>query len=678
VSSPAPTRRQAALFVILLAVLVGLRLWAAPQARFTGDESHQWSVARMIAEGRTFPAYGLEITGSAARLPGPACYVLVALPQLFGASPLLGSAFVVLLHALAGLMFAHLASRARGPRAGVLALAVLAFAPWDVLYGDRIWGSSLAPVWAAVAIWAAVEAPRRPAAQGILLFFALTLPQLHLSAPIAWVSIGVLLWLHPVGRWKKSAVAWGLAATVLAYSPMLVAELSSGFANTRAILGRGGGDETWDTLWQVPFRVFGYAVLYASSAIDYHFARGYWGGGFDDLARFGTTAGWRAAWAREGAVLGALGLSSIALAAVAWMEHARQLARELVARRRSLESALTWSLLAGLGAGAALMMLAHKKFFPHYANVLVPLALWPVVASLDRWLDRGPAARAAALLALALSSTSMALQTVRYYREVDGLNGLTATVEMVERVLAEPGPVRLEFAHFHNEYAWGQVARVLFGRELRTHPRAPVTFRVHNDRRAEGPLGEGESLHGAVRLERRPPSGGGLLGSPQRERWRAWEVEAERADGSRRACAPREDACAYGDQPWQRFGPDLLEVDGQPRPLLFLHPIEGATVRARLTVDAAVRAGVLRYALSDGAVASGNTAPVELRLVERTADSPDSHELARASAENRRGLFTLPFTRTASGAGALELEIRTASEGARVFGFDLDLERPSP
>ena len=91
-------------------------------------------------------------------------------------------------------------------------------------------------------------------------------------------------------------------------------------------------------------------------------------------------------------------------------------------------------------------------------------------------------------------------------------------------------------------------------------------------------------------------------------------------------------------------------------------------VAAKIPVPAGVRAGELRYALSDDATRSNNRAPVDITVRAGRA------VLARAAADNRPGLRRLPFTLT--GSTALTLEIRTANDGARVFGFDVAWKTP--
>jgi hypothetical protein len=691
------TRRTALLALLLLLAAGAFRLWATEHARFTGDEADYWAKSRRTATGRFVPIYGPEITGSEAHLPGPAYYYLMAVPQALTPSPRAGSIFVAALHLLAGALMFLLLARARGPRAGLIGLALFAFAPWDVLYADRIWGSAVVPVWGALAFYAAERSPAAPRWQGVLLFLSLVLPQLHLSVPVLWAACLALLLLRPPRRWGWAALAVGLVLTVAAYGPPLWAELRSGFANSRLILAKGGGAEPLEYAVWNPLRVLGYAVLYGSGEIGYHFGRGYWGGTFDDAAAYLTLAGWGRFFARYGVAWGTAGLVSLALAAVGWgVAVAGALGagvRALRARRRdalSLEHALTLALTVGFVGGGVLLLVARKRFFPHYANILMPMALIPVALGVDRVWAR---ARAVVAPALAVGVAFMAVSAGRYYLEVDRLNGLAATLDMVGAALEDGAPAQVRFTHFHNGYAWGQVAETYYGRALPHDPRGRVQWIVHNDAPADENASAARSGPGAAKtggpgspgpgpddapgrrifdgvwLERRPPTGGAPLeGSAARRGWRRFQVEAVGPDGVPRPCRPDgEERCMYGDQPWQRFGPDVLTMGGAERLILFLHPIQGATVRATYPLPAGTRGGALRYGLSDGAVASDNREPVQVVL--REGSTP----LGAAAAGNTPGLHTLPFTRTTTAAGALTLELSVAHEGARIFGFDLEL-----
>jgi hypothetical protein len=157
----------------------------------------------------------------------------------------------------------------------------------------------------------------------------------------------------------------------------------------------------------------------------------------------------------------------------------------------------------------------------------------------------------------------------------------------------------------------------------------------------------------------------GMLDSARRD-WRRVRVSSRGPDGDLRECAPDGAArCRYGDQPWQHFGPEALELDGRQEPLLFLHPIAGRAVRAELPGHAGARSAVLRYGLADASVASDNVHPVKVTVRQGTAT------LLETTAGEDFGLEHRAFTLTSTAPVALELEVE--SDGARVFGFDLEL-----
>lgn len=670
-------RRSLVLALLLLSLAGAFRLWASDHARFTGDESHAWAKARQVATGRFAPAFGLDVTGSKAKHPGPTYYYLMAIPQTLSASPRAGSAFVIALHLLAGWLLFCLARAARSERAGWLALALFAASPWEILYADRIWGSSVAPVWGAVALYAAHRSRDSKRWQGILLFTCLVLPQIHLSAPVLWLACAVLLFLRP-----PKTIGWralGIAAllSLLTYAPAIVSELMTGFENTRAILNKGGGAETLAyALWN-PIRVLGYMVLYGSGELGYHFARGYWGGNFDDATAYFTRAGWAKTFAEQGLWWGGLCVVSIALSALAWgasiFDALRTSVQALKARRRDLidlDRALTLSVLVAFVAAGVLLLVANKRFFPHYANILMPMALWPMAAALDRALDRRWL-RLPLAVALVGSLAFMVTNTIRYYLQIDTLNGLANTLTMVKAVLDDDTPAQVSFTHFNNSYAWNLVAQEYYGRPLAPDPSGRVRWVVDNRQRFEGQVPKGAQLHGGVLLRRIPAQGPGrTLGSPTVQAWPKFDVQVQGPDGSVQPCnraSEQATACQYGAQPWQRFGPETMPMGGQDRHLLFMHPVQGSTVRARLPVGPGVRQVILHYGLTDAACQSANRAPVRVTVLDGTTP------LGHVEAGNRPGLHTLELTRSSTRAGSLTVQLQTANEGARIFGFDLTL-----
>ena len=632
-----------------------LRLAVIPSARFTGDEAHFWDVARRVGAFEHLPVVGPPITGEAARLPGGLFHYVTAVPHLFGASPYLGSVFMVLLHILAGAFLIDFARRARGPRAAAVAALLWAVAPWDVLYGDKIWASCLAPVFGAVALWAAARARVQARWAAAATLACGVLPQIHLSAPVVWSATVVLLFGATSGRAVRRWSAAGAGAALLTYGPYLAVEAWRGFPNTRLVLARSGGSEPLEGLLWMPARVLVQGVLFATGEIGYQLERGYWGGGFDALSALFTPAGWAAWGARYGGIHGGVVGLGLGLALVGWLVHfgRGRASASVDARASELDRRMGLAVLVGLATGATLMMAAKKTFYPHYVNVLMPFALWPAISGLDRLLAAPrirPWVGAAGIIALG----GLLASTVRYYREVDVLNGLGPTLRLLEQVRGAPPPIDLRFRGFDNGYAWRTLAGGLPGPPLRVDRRSPLRFVVHNDRRgASAP----------VRLERVDP--------PRTHRWRAYdhpeaaEVVVTGAPGLG-PCRPVTGGCRYGPQPWQRLTAEHLPFGGRLEPALFMHPVESATVTATFARPDGLRVGELRFGLTDPAHRSENRAPVQVEL------SAGRRTLVRRSTPTRPGWLRVPFT-LPEGAERLRLDITTTDEGARVFGFDLRL-----
>ena len=82
----------------LLALALGVRLYAAYHARFDRDEAAAWEVALGIARGEAFPAVGPGLSRSDAGTPGALFFYLMALPHLIVPHPLAGGVFVALLN----------------------------------------------------------------------------------------------------------------------------------------------------------------------------------------------------------------------------------------------------------------------------------------------------------------------------------------------------------------------------------------------------------------------------------------------------------------------------------------------------------------------------------------------------------------------------------------------------
>lgn len=152
-----------------------------------------------------------------------------------------------------------------------------------------------------------------------------------------------------------------------------------------------------------------------------------------------------------------------------------------------------------------------------------------------------------------------------------------------------------------------------------------------------------------------------------RSRWRKIEAERVEPDGTVTPCEKGPRRCVYGERPWQKIAPDYLDFDGRREPIVFLHPIAKEIVRARIPVLGATRA-VFFFGLADQSVMSQNVHPVKIHL--RQGDQT----IARTEAANELGLHDMELTLTSTST-PLTIELTVEEDGARVFGFDVELYR---
>lgn len=500
--------RPQLLVLVVLLLAAAFRFLIMGDIRFTGDEAYFWSTARDIVELKRFPAYGSPITGSEAHVPSPLFHYLMALPQVLGRSPRWGAGFVVVLHLVGAWLVFDLARRVRGERAGIFAIALLAFAPWDIFYGSSMWLSSVVPVHGTLLLYAAFRVGDGVRWQTVFALMVGISTALHSSTPVAAAAGLLLVLVAPPERWSWRHVLLGFGLAFLAYTPSIVQELQTGFANTRAVLAKAGGAEPVSYLVWVPLKVLGYLTLFSSSEISYHLARGYWGAGFSELDRYFTTPGLKT-WMRELGLLAVPVLLSVLLSSAGMLRTVKQAihgVRGWFAKASrpllSAEHRLSMVLVATPIIATVLLLLMKKLFFPHYVNPLLQVFVLPAAFLLDALAARSVALARVAAAWTIMVATSMAAVTWIYVHRVDQLNGLDATIAIAARLAEETEPVALYFDHFHNGYSVRMVLERYYRRHLEFGAHGRVVYRVHNSAPHTGPLPPDSWLVGQLRISR--------------------------------------------------------------------------------------------------------------------------------------------------------------------------------
>ncbi|MFN8603684.1 MAG: glycosyltransferase family 39 protein [Candidatus Binatia bacterium] len=179
--------------IVLLAA--ALRLVALDSGWFGVDQARDIAWAERIASGAGHPATG-PLMRNRFRL-GSLYYEFWSIPARFADGPLAAYAFAALLGVVAVCLTWLLARRLAGPRAALVAAALLATSPVAVVDARIAWAPAALPAWSAVLLvvgTAFVRAPSRLRA-ATLLFVAAFGTQLHVAAaPLAFVAGLLVLW----------------------------------------------------------------------------------------------------------------------------------------------------------------------------------------------------------------------------------------------------------------------------------------------------------------------------------------------------------------------------------------------------------------------------------------------------------------------------------------------------
>ncbi len=463
---------------MLFVVAATIRLLLLHTARFGGDEALFFGIGMDIVEFKSWPLLGTQITDGAARLPGPAFLYLMALPLVVARAPEAQYAFVELLGAVTVVVFWAALRRPYGERGAFVAAMFMACSPWATLYADRTWNPNVMPFFVVTAMWCAWQLRQNPRSRSALVWWPLlaVLPQLHMSAPVAWAGLVVLAgrnWLDRSAlRERRREHAIGLLLALALYVPLLVHELGSDFGNTRRIfaetVGRVGGERhPWGFVW-VPV----YAARFLTLDVTYQELTGYWGGPneWKNLAALfaGTTARPMNAWRATG-----LGASFIVLVVVVVTAL-----RSLVCTRRFGPAGA--AVVVAVIANMVLMGVAAKQVFGHYVTNLVPFVLTGVAVVVAHTSSR--VVRRGFLVAVVLTGIVGIEATLSISRGIDAKIGLgvhrCVTQAIVDdaatRRLAQTEPVHLGFIGVRSSlYDWHIFATRAANAPLHFDKRAP-------------------------------------------------------------------------------------------------------------------------------------------------------------------------------------------------------------
>lgn len=422
----------------LLLVGLGLRFRGVPLAEFAADEVGFFETTqRLVLDGR-WPVLGPQISGGDTYHPGGLFYWIMAIPAALGRDPRLAGLFTAGV-SIAGLaLTTRMVKQTRGRAAAIVFAWLAALSPWFVVHGDRLDNSSVSVWLGAVALYGLHRMHVRPRSRwvaGVIIVLAV-LPQLHLSAPVLWgVALGQLLLWRPSIHWRAASA--GLGVAVLLSAPYLVWEATHGLSNTLGLLG--AVTET-DAGQESPLMsALAYLFVMGTGHVDYLFQHEY--AQLADVGilwQVGTGEGRLDSWARYGPWVSVLIVASMLVAATGW---ARGLGRAFERRPDALrlrnDPAFTALLLGGLTA-LVLLGWRDQRVYPHYVNLLLPVAIVPLVDGLlaPLALARPTWARGLIATLVVVTGVTFGALSVRYYDQVEAPAGVAATIGVAEQITA--------------------------------------------------------------------------------------------------------------------------------------------------------------------------------------------------------------------------------------------------
>ena len=228
-----PSRDSVLLFAILV-VAAFLRFYRVGLDEFKGDEAW-WCIeaTRVLSTGRV-PLLGQDIGGAEvdAYLGPLLTYLVATVFLLFGASAEAGTLVVTVLNLVTVFLVYKIGSRLSSAKAGLIAALLMSFSPWLVVYSRKLWPQSVLPFFSSIIIlsfYNGIKSHRKIWFSVLGLSLGCLL-QLH---PTAYLVVPVLLIWAAGYRVKPTYVLTVILGAAVAFSPVLLHDLSNNLQNTR-------------------------------------------------------------------------------------------------------------------------------------------------------------------------------------------------------------------------------------------------------------------------------------------------------------------------------------------------------------------------------------------------------------------------------------------------------------
>jgi 4-amino-4-deoxy-L-arabinose transferase-like glycosyltransferase len=398
----------------IVALAAWLRLRALGLAEFKLDETRSVELARRLLDGE-LPTVGIK--SSVGALNPPLFVYLSAIPLAIDDDPLAATAFVAVL-GVAAVALTYLVLRRRfGAFAALATAALLATAPWAVLYGRKIWAQDVLPLVTVALLWSLFVVLERARTRVVALVPVLLCVafQLGFSALALVVPAAVVL-LYRGRALHRPALAAGAVAAVLLLAPWLGHEATHGFEDVGELVSGGRGSPA-SALWADGSVQAARQTVRLLGAGTWDYELGASSGAFD--AEAGTEWTLARAAGTAVAVLFAVGLVTSAIRAARGARRVRAwpfVELDADAARRAL--LLVWP----VGIWLSYATSSTDDVYPHYLVVAYPVSFLLAALALSD-LARHPRALAVAAAAVGAAVAAYVTFSLSFQRFLDRHGG---------------------------------------------------------------------------------------------------------------------------------------------------------------------------------------------------------------------------------------------------------------
>ncbi len=232
--------------IIIILIALFLRLHNIQYMEFKGDEAFNSIKASNLAGGKEFPL--TASIGTTGIHEPPIFIYLLAIQYLISKNPVMAAAFIAILNVFAIFLLYSFIKKFYNRTAAIIASALYAVNPWQILFSRKIWSQDLLPLFAIIFIYFLYNAIYDK--NKLHLIYALItlglLIQTHLSALYFLLVAIIAIALY----WKninKKYLSIGIILFLITFIPYFIFQINNDFVDIKTIINLKNTESNFHT-----------------------------------------------------------------------------------------------------------------------------------------------------------------------------------------------------------------------------------------------------------------------------------------------------------------------------------------------------------------------------------------------------------------------------------------------